>query len=170
MNENRFSMMTYFRGVTRILRAPRRYFSAGREKTNTAFTMAFLIVSAVVYTFGFSMVNPTSGILKNVGISMTNALGMVVVTSVICYLMMVMMFGQRVSFQQLFGIIARASGVTMLVAWVPYFIWLTEPWKWYLIWIGLSAIGQFRWYQTTMILLSSIFIIVTFFYSLLVIM
>ncbi len=169
MSLYRVSIGGYFKTVTSILGEPRRYFCEGRDDTSINTTLGFLIVSAVVYTIGFSTVNLSSGLLKNVMISFINAVGMVIISSIFSYLTMAMIFGRHISFRRLFGIFARASGTTMLVSWIPSFIFLTEPWKWWLIWVGLTSGASLRWYQATVIVLMSIFWVIIFFYSLLAI-
>ena len=53
------------------------------------------------------------------------------------FMLMTMTFRRRTGFERLFGVYAFAAGVTLLVSWIPLFLWLCEPWKWLLTGIGL---------------------------------
>ncbi len=65
-----------------------------------------------------------------------NAVGMVVVGAAIGYAAMVMMVGRKGSFFLVFGIYVFASGITWLISWLPFMLWFTEPWRWWLIMKG----------------------------------
>jgi len=79
---------------------------------------------------------------------------------------MVMTMGKRVSFPRLFSLYAYATGVTLLASWIPLFVWITEPWKWMLIIIGMVKGCGFKWMQAILVVVVSIFIVVLFFWSL----
>lgn len=167
MNEKTQVLNRYFSTVTGVLKEPRRYFAEGRDDTGVKFSLAFLVVSAVAYTIGLSTVSLFQSDVKTISVSLVNAIGMVVLSSVFCYLIMVMIFGKRLTYGRLFGIFARASGVTLLISWVPSFIFLTEPWKWWLIWVGLKEGGEFKKRQAAGLVFASIVMVIVFVFSLL---
>jgi len=70
--------------------------------------------------------------------------GMVFIASGLGYLVMIMITRKSVTFKRLFSIYAFASGTTMLAAWIPLFIWLAEPWKWWLIATGMNKACGFK--------------------------
>lgn len=160
----------FFYTVTGVLKEPRRFFSEGRDDTGLPFSIGFLIVCAIMYTAGFSTVNLVHGGAKTIGISLVNAMGMVFISTGFCYLIMVMFFGKRLPMRRLFGIFSRASGVTLLAAWLPFFVFLTEPWKWWLVWVGLIEAGNFRRMHAFLLVLGSIALVITFVYSFLAMM
>jgi len=53
-----------------------------------------------------------------------------------------------------------------LASWIPLFVWLTEPWKWMLIIIGLVKGCGFRWVEAILVVAVSIFIVILLFWSL----
>ena len=55
----------------------------------------------------------------------------------------------------------------LLVSWLPFFVWLTEPWKWWLIGRGMTQALGFRWTQALLIIVISFSIIALFFWSVL---
>lgn len=67
-----------------------------------------------------------------------NALGMVGIGAVIGYAAMVMMVGRKGAFFLVFGIYVFASGITWLISWLPFMLWFTEPWRWWLVMKGFS--------------------------------
>ena len=78
---------------------------------------------------------------------------------------MIMTLGRRVMFAQFFSVQAFAVSATLLAAWIPLLIWITEPWKWYLIGVGLVKACGFRWYHAVMNIGITIFVMVLFFWS-----
>lgn len=79
---------------------------------------------------------------------LANAVGMVLISSVIGYLVVMLTMGRCQTFTRFFSIYAFAAGATLLASWIPYFVWLTEPWKWWLIAIGLVHGCGFNWKQS----------------------
>jgi len=161
-----FSVRTYFRTLTGVLNNPRRYFSDQAEKGEFKKPAVFLIVSSLIFTAASYIVTNPPDPLKAIAIYFVNALGMSLIATVLGYLTMVLLFGRRVPFSRLFYIFSLSSGVTLLASWVPYFIWFTEPWKWWLIGVGLVVGCGFRWYQALIIIFVTVFIMVGFFWAL----
>jgi hypothetical protein len=100
------------------------------------------------------------------GILFVNAMGMPLISAGISFMVMVMAFGKRESFERVLAVYAFAAGVTMLASWIPLFVWLTEPWKWLLIAIGMVKECELRWMQAVVVVGLTIFIVVLFFWSL----
>ena len=67
-----------------------------------------------------------------------NAAGMVAIGSVTGFCTMVMMCGRVSRFSLVFGLYAYASGITMLISWLPFMLWFTEPWKYWLVYTGFK--------------------------------
>jgi len=77
-----------------------------------------------------------------------------------------MFFGKRVPFPHFFEIFALSFGASLLAAWVPYFIFLTEPWKWRLTGLELMKVCNLKWFQAVIIIGITIMVIIFFFWSL----
>ena len=101
------------------------------------------------------------------GIFFINAVGMTVVAAGVGYLVMTVIMGTKVTFGRFFSIYALASGVTLLASWIPFFIWLTEPWKWWLIGTGLVKKCGFKLPQVLIIIGLSVGVMFLFFCSVL---
>src|SRR6056297_2291942 len=65
-----------------------------------------------------------------------NAAGMVLISSITGFCTMVMISGKKQDFSLVFGLYAYASGITMLISWLPFMLWFTEPWKYWLVYTG----------------------------------
>jgi len=91
---------------------------------------------------------------------------MVFIMAGLGYLVMTLSIGRKVPFARLFSIYALCSGVTLLVAWVPFFVVFTEPWKWYLIGTGLTKACGVRLRETVLIITLSLAIWILFYWSL----
>jgi hypothetical protein len=85
-------------------------------------------------------------------------------------MVMVMFLGRSVTFKRLFSIYAFSSGLTLLAAWIPFFIWFTEPWKWWLIGTGMARSCGFRSRQIIMIIGLSIGLMILLFLTVLPVM
>jgi len=94
-----------------------------------------------------------------------NALGMTFITAGVGFMVMGMIRGRRVPFRRIFAVCAYSSGVTMLASWIPLFVWITEPWKWTLISIGMVRACGLSWKQTILVMGISVLVIVLFFWS-----
>jgi hypothetical protein len=88
------------------------------------------------------------------------------ISAILGFTAMTMTLGRRVRFPRLFSVYAYSASVTLLAAWIPLFIWITEPWKWLLIGLGLVKGCGLRWFQALMVVGISIFVLVIFFWSL----
>ena len=101
-------------------------------------TLGFLVLSAVFFSTAAQMHTSLQNFFVVGGIYMFNAVGMVFILAGLAFAVMTVSIGKKVGFVRLFGIYALCSGVTLLVSWVPYLALFTEPWKWYLIGIGMT--------------------------------
>ena len=129
--------------------------------------MGFLLVSSVIFAivslFNNAYINP----LLMIGIFFVNAVGMVFIMASLGYMIMVMTIGKQITFPGFLSIYAFSSGVTLLAAWIPSFVIITEPWKWWLIWTGMTRACNFTKKQTIMIITLSIGVLILLFYSVL---
>jgi len=98
-----------------------------------------------------------------------NAMGMALFPALIGYIVMGMTLGRKASFARLFSVYAFSFGITLLFSWVPFFLWLTEPWKWWLVFTGLTRGCDFKPWAALMVVLLSVGVILLFFYSLMAI-
>jgi len=162
---NRFTFGYYFQALTKMLSSPTRFFGELPGETGFRQPLGFLIISSLFFA-GASLTTISENQILVGGILLVNAVAMPFVTAGISFMVMTMAMGKRVSFPRLFSVYAYATGVTLLASWIPLFVWLTEPWKWILIIIGMVKGCGFRWMQAILVVAVSIFIVVLLFWSL----
>ncbi len=157
----------YLSLLTTLLREPRRFFLELSEDVGIKGPFVFLLVS--------SLLNAVAGVVSNMSprpvtlgaIFLLNSLGMTLITAGFGYMAMIMTMGRRVTFSRFFSIYAFSCGVTLLASWMPFFFWITEPWKYWLIGTGMVQGFGFRWFQAAMIIFFSIAITILLFWSVL---
>ena len=158
-----FSFRFYFHALSKMLAEPRCFFSDLPVDSGFIKPLGFLIVSSIFFT-GASVVSRMPANPLYLGsIFFINAVGMVLIASGLGYMVMVMFFGRSVTFNRFFSIYAFSSGITLLAAWIPLFIWIAEPWKWWLIGTGMARSCGFRSRQIIIIIGLSLGIMILLF-------
>jgi hypothetical protein len=132
----RFSIGWYFQALTRLLGAPRSFFSDLPAQAEYRIPFLFLFFSALFHT-GACMTYIVEHRLVLAGVILLNALIMPIAGAAGAFLVLHMILGRRRPLALLYSVYAYAAGVTLLASWIPLFSWITEPWKWLLIALGL---------------------------------
>ncbi len=163
----KFTFRFYFQVITKLLREPRKFYGKLPVDIGLKRSLGVLLVSSVIFS-GASLVSrmPPNPMLWG-GVFFINALGMAVIAAGIGFMVMIMTMGKQVTFTRFFSIYALSAGITLLASWIPFFIWITEPWKWWLIGTGMTRGFGFRRTQAGLIIGVSIGCIVLFFWSVL---
>ncbi|MBW1779767.1 MAG: YIP1 family protein [Deltaproteobacteria bacterium] len=161
---NRFTLGFYFQVLTRMLSSPGRYFGELPERTGFGQPLGFLMISSLFFA-GASLTTIHENQVLMGGILFVNAFVMPMILAGISYMVMTMSIGKRVAFERLFSVYAFAAGVTLLASWIPLFVWITEPWKWILVVVGMVKGCGFKWTQAILIAAASILILVLLFWS-----
>ncbi len=161
-----FTLGFYFRTLSGVLAEPRRFYSELHPGTGMFQPLMFLIVSSLLFTGG-SLMGTGETLSIAGGILFVNAVGMVFIASAVGYMILVMMAGRRVSYERFFTVYALSAGVTLLASWVPFFLWITEPWKWWLIGTGMTRHLGLARKQALIVIGLSIGVMFLFFRSLL---
>lgn len=164
---NRFTLGFYFQAVTGMLKEPRRFFSEMPENMGMKKPMIFLLVSGFLSAFAGIITGMPENPFLSGGIYFTNAIGMAFVAVGFGYVIMTMLIGRRAPFVKFFSVFAFSTGTTLLASWLPFFFWITEPWKWWLIGTGMTTGCGFSGRHTVLIICLTICMIVLFFWSVL---
>ena len=163
---NRFTFAFYFLALQRVLGSPRLFFielpvvDMGFEKP-----VGFLLVSSLFYT-GASLTHLHGRPWLGAAILLFNALAMPFITAAAGFVVMTLTMGRQVTFERLFAVYAFSSGVVLLASWIPLLVFVTEPWKWALVGVGMVKGCGFRWTQAVLVITLSVLIVVLFFWSL----
>ncbi|MDF1590289.1 MAG: YIP1 family protein [Desulfobacterales bacterium] len=163
---DKFTLGLYFKTLTRLLGEPRKFFGELPPESALKRPVGFLLVSSLFFTGASLLVNTyvQPGLMS--AILFVNAVGMALIASSLGYLAVLLTMGRCQTFTRFFSIYAFASGVTLLASWIPYFVWLTEPWKWWLIAVGLVHGCKFSWKQSLMVTAVSFSLVVFIFWLL----
>ena len=167
MEPEKFTIGFYYRTLNSMLRHPRAFFSKLPPDMGILPPLGFLCLSGLIFSAARLILAMPERPLVWGGIWLVNAVGMALIAAAIGYMAMVMILGRQVTFRRFFSVYALSVGVTLLASWLPFFFWITEPWKWYLIGAGLTSGFGFRPIQAVSIIGTSIAVIVLFFWSLL---
>ena len=128
----------YSHALIQLLIEPSVFFRVLPETASAARVWGFLACSTCFFALASLLTGVTlpahPGIMALAFAG--NALGMVGIGATIGYAAMVMMVGRKGSFFMVFGIYVFASGITWLISWLPFMLWFTEPWRWWLIMKG----------------------------------
>lgn len=135
----------YIDTMTALMTRPGRFFATTFQKISAVQSLVVLTVSSIFFAATGTLIRPESGSLTTGLILFLNAVGMAIVGSAACYLATVTTARRRYAFKKLFSIFSLSSGVVLLIAWVPSSFFLTEPWKWWLIGVGMiNGLGMSR--------------------------
>lgn len=146
----------YSQGVIRLLIEPILFFAdlpgvhtLGRALGFTALCAGFYAGAGLLTGPG-----PQSPVVMAL-IYFINAAGMVLISAITGFCTMVMISGKKQSFSLVFGLYAYASGITMLISWLPFMLWFTEPWKYWLVYTGFrQSCGLSKARAITVLLIS----------------
>lgn len=149
----------YSYSLIQLLIEPGEFFKELAEKTTLRRAAGFMVICSVFFAVASLLTGYYSRpVWIMLGIFFINAAGMVAISSVIGYLVMVMIVGKSISFSIIFSVYAFSSGVTLLISWLPFFLWFSEPWKWWMIYTGLKNTCKFTLKQAFLILLISMMV------------
>ncbi|MEW6672253.1 MAG: YIP1 family protein [Thermodesulfobacteriota bacterium] len=162
---DKFSIGFYFRTLTRLLGEPRKFFDEFPPEPGFIKPVGFLILSGLFFTIASLITNTYTQPALMAAILFVNAVGMPLIASSLGFVVIIWAMGRPQTFPRFFSIYAFASGVTLLASWIPYFVWFTEPWKWWLIAIGLVHGCGFSWKQSLMVTTASFGLLVFIFWA-----
>ena len=161
-----FNVRQYFKTLTRMLYEPRLFYSEMPRDGSWKKAFSFLMISSLFYT-GASIGSMTPSVVVMGIIHFINAVGMTLFAAIIGFIVITMPFGKPAPFGTFFSIYAYAAGVTLLSSWMPFFLILTEPWKWWLTYLGLKNVCHLKTLKCVLVIVVSIVLQVLVFLSLL---
>jgi len=170
MNHTQTPLPAGMTAAAQLLLRPGTFFAAWGQGAGTIRQPAvFLIITAGLFALASLVIIPAAASMQSWGllgaILFVNAIGMTGLAALIGYIVVTMLLGRPIPFSRLFGIYAFAAGITLLFSWVPAFLWLTEPWKWWLIYTGLTVAGALRRGQALLVVGLSVGMMLLLFWS-----
>lgn len=165
IQEEKFSFRYYFRTLTTLLSEPKNFFQHMPPEINWKRPFGFLMVSSLFFAVAGVVGSMSPRPLVMGLIYLMNAVGMTLIAAIIGFIVMSMFFGKRISFVKVFSIYAFASGVTLLSSWMPYFLVITEPWKWWLTYTGIRHGCHLSGRTSFLIVIISVALLLLFFWT-----
>ena len=130
----------YFRAVYEMLLHPGSFYERLSPQIGYSSPIIFLFSCSILYGIFGSFYTVQKNMLFAV-VYFINAFLMPFITAFLAYLATLFLCRRAFSYQTLLAIIAYAN-VTLLLAWIPGFSWVTGIWKFYLIGLGMVKVGR----------------------------
>ena len=146
----------YSYSLIQLLIEPGQFFKELAENTTLKKTLGFMVICCSFFAMASLLTGAYSRPVWIMAIIFfVSAAGMILMSSLLGYTAMVMILGKRTPFSIIFSLYAFSSGVTLFISWLPFFLWFTEPWKWWLIYTGFKNTCGLTWKQALLVLLIS---------------
>ena len=143
----------YSYALIQILIEPKRFFTELPDNTSILKSLGFCVLCGIFYT-GASLLTGSYADPAGMGLLFfLSSVGMIFVSSCVSYTAMVLTMGRKTGFDMIVSIHAFSSGIILLLSWVSFFFWFTEPWKWWLVYTGFRNAGQLSWKKAGLILI-----------------
>ena len=166
MMQQKFRWTGYFGILSKIVKDPKSFYRENANETSVVNPIFVLVISGLVFTIASAvMAMPNSTVLM-ILILFVNAVGMVLVTSGLGFMVMMITQKNKVPYRKILSIYAYASGAVLIIAWMPFMLWIAEIWRWWLIGNGLMAGCGYKLKESLIIIFLSLFILILFFWTL----
>jgi len=156
---------SYFQNVKALALRPGRFFSEMPEDVGFGRSFLFLIISALIFSLIHLVFLPQNSVLMSL-ILFINVVGMPLITAAVGFAVSNLLMRLHLGFPKYFAVYAFASGLVLLVSWVPSLTWFAEIGKWILIGIGLVKGCRLSRLQAVFLIGISIGLMVAGFWSL----
>ncbi len=145
--------MNLMGALTSLTMSPRRWFTEAFPRITPREAGGMLLLASLFYASAGALPLSGTGTLVRAGILMANALGMTVLHAAMAWLICAVVGGPRIRFTSIWMVFAIGTSPTLLIAWIPFTFFFTEPWRWLLVALGMIyglGMGKLR---TVLILL-----------------
>ncbi len=160
------SFRLYVYAVVKLLIDPKLFFTQLANNATFLNSFGFCFICSLFFTAANLLTGEYAKPINMGFIFFFNSISTIFISSGLSYIVMVMFFGKRASFELIFNIYAFSSGIVFLISWMSFFLWFTEPWKWWLVYTGLRNSCKFQWKSALLILLSTVIVQFFLMYSL----
>jgi len=133
--------------------SPRRWFAESFPVVTPHEATAMLLLAGLFHAAVGALPLSGTGTLVRAGILMANALGMTVLHAGMAWLVSRVVGEPRMRFASIWKVFAIGASPTLLIAWIPFTFFFTEPWRWVLVALGMIyGLGMGR-LRTALVLL-----------------
>lgn len=147
------SFQFYGYAVIQILIEPRLFFKELPGNTTWVKSLGFCMICSTFYVFAGILAGSAASPVKTGAVFFLISTGLMLLSSGLSYLIMVMTLGKKSKFELILNVYAFSSGVILLVSWMSVFLWVAEPWKWWLIFTGFKTTCNLSGKQSIVIIL-----------------
>ncbi len=159
----RVSSARFFRVVYETLLHPGSFYERLSPQGGYAPPIIFLFLCSLLFSIFGSFYTVQKNMLFAV-VFFINAFLMPFVTAFLAYLATLFLCRHAFAYQAMLGITAYAN-VTLLLAWIPGFSWVTGIWTYSLIGLGMIKVGRItalRAFLTVLVTAGSLFVLIQF--------
>jgi hypothetical protein len=136
------------------------------KNTTLAKSLGFCLICSLFFTLANLLTATYDNPVKMGLIFFFSSMSMVLVSTGLSYMIMVMTIGKKACFAKVFSVYSFSNGMVFLVSWVSFFLWFTEPWKWWLVYTGFKNTCGFSWKSAALILIVTLIVQFCLMYSL----
>ena len=153
-----------FRNVRKLLFHPGTFYEGLSTEKGFLAALSFLLSSSIFFGVLHSVFLPQKRLLFGAIFSL-NAITMPPIMALILFLVALVGCKNVFTYRVLFGITAY-SNITLLIAWIPGFSWLTGLWRFYLIGLGMVKLGNISPFKAVIIVAITAAVLLSFIYLL----
>ena len=161
----KLTMVSYFQALTRILVYPGNFFKELSNEANFIQPFGCLIISGLFFA-GASATLIHENVISMIGILLLNAILMPVITALMSFVIIRIIGVKGVDFTRIFSVYAYSTSITLMISWIPLFPLITEPWRWTLVFLGLTKGCRLRTIEAFIAMGITVSILIFFFWAL----
>lgn len=132
-----FGKVNPLEALSGVTFSPRRWFKDVFPTVTPREAGTLLLLASLFYAAAGALPLSDSGALVRVGVLLVNALGMTVLHAGVVWLVGVVGGGPALPFARLWTVFAIGTCPTLLIAWIPFTFFFSEPWRWVLVALGM---------------------------------
>lgn len=160
------SFQFYEFALIQLLIEPKRFFMELSNNTTVIKSLGFCVTCSIFYVAASLLTGSYHNTVKMGFIFFLNSTGMILLSACLSYMVAMMPKGKKCDFELFFSVYVFPSSVALLVSWMSFSLWFTEPWKWWLIYKGFKNTCNLSWEFTLFVLVVSVFVQLFLMYSL----
>lgn len=149
------SFQFYGYAVIQLLIEPRLFFTELSRQATWMKSLGFCIICSIFYVAAGLLAGSYPNPVAMGGIFLLNSMGIMLISAGLSYLVMVKTLGRICAFEMILSVHSFSTGVLLLASWMPFFLWFTEPWKWWLVYTGYKNTCGFQTKPAFLILLAT---------------
>ncbi len=150
------SFQFYGVAVIQILIEPRRFFVELSTHTTLVKSLGFCLICTVFYATASLLTDSYSHSAQKGFVFFSAGVGVVLISAGFSYLILTLAGEEKLDFGQFFSVHGYSSGVVLLVYWMPVFIWVAEPWRWWLLYTGFRKTCRLSTKLSLMVLAATV--------------